>query len=79
MIRDLISKLGGPVAAATIISPELSGNAVNAWAVRNKVPWRWRARLKQIARRKRIPLTEDELAALDVMPLDQEMEEARND
>jgi hypothetical protein len=66
MIRELIHKLGGPSAVAEWCGPPLNGNAVTAWILRDHVPWRWRTRIRALARQNRIKLTADEEQALSL-------------
>jgi len=66
MIRDLIHKLGGPSAVAEWCGPELNGNAVTAWILRDHVPYKWRMRVTRLAENRGIVLTGGEKKALSL-------------
>jgi len=68
MVRNLIRKLGGPAAVAAWCGPDLNGNAVTAWGLRNQVPWKWRAHIKAMADSMGIQLNAREQQALSFAP-----------
>jgi hypothetical protein len=64
MVRDLIIRLGGPAKIAAWCGKELNGNAVTAWGLRNQIPWKWRASIREMARSHSVRLSKHDEAAL---------------
>lgn len=66
-VRELLGLLGGFGPVAKDLG--LSGHEVpRAWAQRNRVPLRHWPALRDLARRRRVPLTERALLALQLNP-----------
>jgi hypothetical protein len=66
VVRKLIAKLGGPTMIAAWCGDNLTGNAVTAWGLRDKIPWRWKATIKAMAEEKQVALSAKEQVVLSL-------------
>lgn len=69
-VGDLVHKLGGPQAVALWCGSFITGDAVTAWSRRDQIPWKWRTKVKRMARARGVQLTdaEQEVISLDFKP-----------
>jgi len=70
VVSELVNKLGGPGAVARYCGSFIHGDAVTAWGLRDNIPWKWRSRVKAMAKARGIKLTpaEQEHLSLDFIP-----------
>ena len=83
MVRDLIQALGGPAVVtrwANAHGPGHpiadDGDTVQAWMLRDRIPWRWRATIRAMAEARGLSLTKDHLDALALMAPSSEQDRA---
>jgi hypothetical protein len=70
VVSELVGKLGGPGAVALWCGSFIHGDAVTAWGLRDNIPWKWRNRVRAMAKARGIRLTpaEQEHLSLDFIP-----------
>jgi len=66
VVNDLVHKLGGPGAVALWCGSFITGDAVTAWGLRDNIPWKWRSRVKAMAKSRGVKLTAAELEHLSL-------------
>jgi hypothetical protein len=66
VVKKLVDRLGGPGAVARACGSVISGDAVTAWTARNKIPWRWRTRVKKLADERGLKLSAAEEKAISL-------------